>query len=467
MLEEMENQIIELIEKQEYDKAYDLIEDYFEEFGDTEFYYFSFSDVLISTEQYEETIDLMLEALNAGYENEFLYERLGDAYYGLEEYNKALEWYQKTNLNIDDPGMMHLIYMIGMCNYYLENYEEAVHYFEDVLLEEESDELYYNCALAYLMIKKTKRAVEYFEKVFQDKNIQLPICHALCLVGAFEEASMFFSRLSKTVQYHFDEWEAEYYEIEENYDIAIESMTRAIEKHPADRLKLQLALWLYDHKSKKEARKIMKEIIDNDVIRDDLVSDYISSHLDTLEFLKLSDNTQMKYLSKWEEHAHNDPYIYSLFLHYAIKNCLMDYQDYLIYDFMLDENIDFSIQTYLESLKISIHLNHDRFEEALELLENSYVVKNDLYYRQLMMCLYHLQRYQDVVDLYDYIMPGGKAALVLLDCFVQLQDFEGFNRVLDEMYYADVDSIEDIDLFYEALDSLYKDAKDQFLDESK
>lgn len=467
MLSELENQIIDLIDQHEYEDAYDLIQEYLDQFGDTEFYYFALSDVLLSMEQYEETVDLMLEALNSGYDNQLLYERLGDSYFGLDDFEHALEWYLKVDLGVDDPELIHIIYMIGMCYFHLENYEKAIHYFEDALLEDESDELYYNSAIAYLSVGNINRAKEYFEKVSHDENLLLPICRALCLVGAFADAQSFISRLSSYEQYYFDVCKAEYYEIEEEYDMAIQWMSEAIKKHPSDHLKLHLALLHDSNRSKKTAKLIMREIIDNDVITDDTVIGFVHSHLEALAYLDLSIRTQVKYLKKLEEYAHDDPHLYSLLLNYALDHDLKDYQDYLIYDFMVVEGESFSLRIYIDSLIVSVHIVHFRYEEALDLLEGKFFEKNDLYYHQLVLCLYNLQKYQEIIDLYDQIMPSGRAALMLMDCFVQLQDFEGFYRVLDDMYDVDVDSVEDIDIFYDAMDDLYQDIDDALFSETE
>lgn len=449
----LEKEIIALIDNEEFDATLELIDDYQSLYGKTEFYYFSLSDVYLGLNNYLDTIDLMKTAISDGIENDLVYERLGDAYYGIEDFDMAISWYSKCNLTKDNPNLLHTIYMMGLCHFYLDEHKNAINYFEDVLLESETEKAYFNCAISYLNIGKVDRAFDYFKRLTSNEALIKPMCMELINFGCFKEAEYFFDLLNEPL-YMLDVWKSNYYEIIEDFDKSIEYMEKAVAANPSDFLKTVLAI-LYDNNGQEEtSKKIYLEVLENDVIKDESVNDFVLSHITCLDSVEL-DKDKVKYLSKLEEYAENYPDVYAMILSYAVDNNLKDYQDHLLYELSTIDTEDIDQNIYLDYLYVGVHIAHERFDEALNILETMPCEKTAFFYKKKFICLYSLKRYHEAIDLYDKVMPDGKCALLLMDAFTVVDDPDGFTRVLEDMEKADVDQIEDADLFINVLNSLF------------
>ncbi|MFT3843923.1 MAG: CDC27 family protein [Lacibacter sp.] len=94
--------------------------------------------------------------------NESTFQQLANLYFNLGRYQDALGFVEKwEKLHRDKP--MH--YVAGICNYYLENYPQAIN---RLLYAAETDttnaNLYYTIGRSYLEMERYKQAIPYYQK---------------------------------------------------------------------------------------------------------------------------------------------------------------------------------------------------------------------------------------------------------------------------------------------------------------
>lgn len=447
---ELEELIIHLIDEDDFDSAFDYLEEYLTGYGANEFYYFSLSDIYLAHKDYENTIELMDSALEDGIENDLLYERYGDAFYGLQNYELALQWFLKCDLKDDNPNLLHTVYMIGLCYFLLEDYKDAIQYFEDVLLEIESQEAFYNCAVAYLYVNKPKRACEYFDKVFANPQLQKPICLELISHGCIEQGKSFFNRLGEPDEYLFNCWCSDFYASVSSYDISLKYLYNAYELRPSDSLKCQIADYHAMNNEEETSYRLYQEVLDSTVNFDASQFEFIYAKMNAMKHICDVD-MQLSYLKSFEVYAENDCSIYMALLNYSLDQKLFDYQDHLMFDCTFIEPTDQRLQEALNDLFVLVHFNHGRFQDALDLLSFMKYRQDSFYYRNLVIAHYNLEQYDQAVQYYDEVMPDGKFAIMMLDSFIKLEDEDGFDRVLEDMEDVNVNNIQD---FYDVLASI-------------
>jgi tetratricopeptide (TPR) repeat protein len=116
----------------------------------------------IETKNYRHAVDAYTRWYNLDPSNEATFQQLATLYFNLGRHKDALTFTEKwEKLHKDKP--MH--YIVGMSNYYLENYPQAIN---RLLYAAETDTanavLYYTIGRSYLEMERYKQAIPYYQK---------------------------------------------------------------------------------------------------------------------------------------------------------------------------------------------------------------------------------------------------------------------------------------------------------------
>ncbi|WP_196888292.1 tetratricopeptide repeat protein [Aureivirga sp. CE67] len=90
----------------------------------------------------------------------------GECYFGKKNYDKAKEFFHKSIENQkEDWADIHSFIYLGLCEYYLENYEKAIDEFQNVLQQNKNvPEAYFGLAKVYYRLGEKEKAEENIHK---------------------------------------------------------------------------------------------------------------------------------------------------------------------------------------------------------------------------------------------------------------------------------------------------------------
>lgn len=116
----------------------------------------------MESRNYRQAVDAYTRWNKLEPDNEATFQQLANLYFNLGRHQDALSYTEKwEKLHKDKP--MH--YIVGMCNYYLENYPQAIN---RLLYAAETDStnaiLYYTIGRSYIEIERYKQAIPYYQK---------------------------------------------------------------------------------------------------------------------------------------------------------------------------------------------------------------------------------------------------------------------------------------------------------------
>lgn len=456
---DLQNEILSALDVEDLPLLYDLLEDYESQFSYDSFYYLSYSDGLILLQDYEEILALMDEAMDYGFVNSLIYERKADAFYALSDYQSALDLYLKCDFEKDEQDSLHLLFMIGLCYKQLACYEEAIPFFEDILLEEESNiHTLLNCAFCYLEIGKNQRGCEYLDRVLcLDSSFLSDICEFLC---PFED-DLFFAYTNRIKDLDVkDEMICQHYFIKEDYAKAIPYWKGFTERHPYIH-NLDYLAQLYDlNHNLKEAQACYQSILAKNNMDDSFYS--IKAVLNAYHYLKRKDYSS--FVQKNWSLVESYPPIYLLFLDYLIK---MQDRIFLPRLFLLDCVSSFNDyqQKEYKRLRVSYYLLKDEYKEAIQYLLSFSPNELDHYYRSLVLAYFYQGDYQAVLDTYQNGMPNGLIAYMAYMSYISMGKF----KEADQLFLSFTSEIsqgieiEEADIFLHFVDDLLSNQKKEEL----
>lgn len=421
----LQNEISEALSQGDMENAFGLLDTYDNEFPRDLFFYLASSDALLFFSDFETIIALMEDAIEQGFDNAMIYERLGDAYFDLAMYQPALDNYLKCDLATPDKDTLHVSYSIANCYEELGDFNSAINYYEDVLLEyEDHIPSLLGCGICYLYAGKKERGIEYLDQcVALDKNTLENISFELI---EFDDKDVFLRYLNQMkdnpLYYRFA---SDHFYAKGENALALALFRKFAELKPFLHNKAHLAQ-LYDLNDKpEEAKKIYKAILRSE---DDseFLYDSIDAHLEAYLYLDSLD-----YLDYVSSHFEDCEAYTAIFL--RVFRFSMDVLDGFLMDtLMAMDHSDFTTaewDRYNEILAM-YYVGSEQFEEAVDLLNELDPDTVTGYYYLYISASFNLEDYQTVVDYYDRAEPNGFLAYMCYLSLVYLHRTAEGDRVL-------------------------------------
>lgn len=447
---DLQNQILSALDQEDLNLLYDLLQKYELYFDYDSFYYLSYSDGLILLEDYEEILALMDEALENGIVDSFIFERKGDALYALADYQEALTSYLNCDIDSDDLDSLHVLFMIGLSYKELGFFEEAIPFFEDILLEEESNTYtLFHCGLCYLETNQIERGREYLDRVVDfDDSFLYEIVENLIDFDS-ELFFHFLNRLSDIDDQ--EELSCRYYFMQGDYAQAISFWTAFTKRHPFLH-NIDYLAKIYDLNRDKERAEACYQRILQDQNSDD--SYYgISAVLNAYHYL--NDSSYSSYVQSNLASIEVYPPIYLLFLDFLVK---MQDQDFLPRLFFIDlvSRFDWHELGEYRSLRVTYLILMGHYQEAIDYLLSISPEEFDHYYRMLVIAYFYNADYEEVLAIYQKGMPNGLIASMAYMSYISLQRFDEADTFLIEFTneIKKGNSIEEIDVFLRYVNDL-------------
>ena len=428
--EEFQDTIIAALENNEWNKAYSLLMDYYDQFGSDYFYLISLSDVLLHREEYQDVIILLSEYED---KNDLLAnERLADAYLGLGFYEKALSKLESLP-NEDNPDLLHSFYLKGMAYYLLGQYENALDCFEDILLETEDRDTLCAAALAYGHIDEDKRALECLEKlsIYPEYLSQvLPEFLEMDEDDIFEQ-SIEYLKDSPSLYYHLL---ASLYFYRSWYDEALQAINKSLEQGKDIHslyLKMCILSELHDDK---QVQSIQKEILDTPFD----ISDFDDFFLvrSTLDKLYPALNAEKEhYIHLWMSQVKTVESYFDLgyylddHLYSDLLNELLNDMDVPTFYYMRDAN-------RYQDLTVDWYFMNRLYEEAYDYLVSITYRRDAGYYRNLALSCGFMGKWEKVLNYAKDAMPDGIAAVLGIQAATILKDDDSIQFFKDSMEKA-------------------------------
>lgn len=447
---DLQNQILSALDQEDLNLLYDLLQKYELYFDYDSFYYLSYSDGLILLEDYEEILALMDEALENGFVDSFIFERKGDALYALADYQGALSSYLNCDFDSDDLDSLHVLFMIALSYKELGFYEEAIPFFEDILLEEQSNTYtLFHCGLCYLETDQIERGREYLDRVVDlDDSFLYEIVSSLLDFGS-DLFFHFLNRLSDIDDQ--DELSCQHYFIQGDYAKALPFWIAFTKRHPFLH-NIDYLAHIYDFNSNKEKAEQCYQKILQDQNSDD--SYYgISSVLNAYHYL--NENSYSTYVKSHWALIEEYPSFYLIFLDFLVK---MQDQVFLPELFSIDLVSSFEayeLEQY-RSLRLTYFILIGQYQEAIDYLLSFSSEEFDHYYRMLVIAYFYQGDYEAVLEIYQKGMPNGLIASMAYMSYISLQRFDEADTFLIEFTneIKKGDSIEEIDVFLRYVNDL-------------
>ncbi len=192
----------------------------------------------IESRNYRQAVEAYTRWYRLEPNNEAIFQQLATLYFNLGRHKDALEFVEKwEKLHKDKP--MH--YIAGMCNYYLENYPQAIN---RLLYAAETDTtnagMYYTIGRSYLEMERYKQALPYYQKAvnIDPKNPRYPYEMAMVYYAVPDDKNaivMFEIAAQRGWAQNADFFESVAYCYMNlgNFDKSSEMLEKSLEKRPS------------------------------------------------------------------------------------------------------------------------------------------------------------------------------------------------------------------------------------------
>ena len=440
----LRRKIINLLDEKDVEGLFKAYDEYEKNFSVDLFYYLSYSDALLLLDDFESILNLMDEALEHGFDNSMVYERKADAFHGLHRYSDAIEWYLKCDVDSDSKDILHVLFMLGLCYKELHSYDQAITYFEDVLLDYEDyvPALVY-CGLCYVYTDNLRRGREYLDQsICLDCSVLSEICEGLM----DSNDSVFLPYLNQLKDDDLrEELATQHYCDNKNYSSALVYWESFTERHPFVHNKSYLAR-LYELNGQNHLSKVIYQSILDEKEEDSSLYYSIEAHLEAYRHL---DNHQyLNYVKNHWNLIQTIPNIYFVFFEFLIK---MHDKELVSDMFTLDIVSSFknSEKEHYTRMRASYYIMVREYLDAIHYLLSIKPEECSIYYKTLVTAYFYHGDYQNVLDIYEKGMPNGLIAYMVYMSMSRLGQEEQANDFLYAFCQKILDDepIEDIDVF--------------------
>jgi tetratricopeptide (TPR) repeat protein len=454
--------ILDYLQNEKYDEALDALEKYEISVGNDSFYYLASSDIYLKMEDYNQVLSLMYDAIEGGYDQPEIYERISDAYLALHQFEDAKVWLAKCDRSGTGAASLHILCLYGYCLYGLKEYKEAVNCFEDVLLETDDNVCCYLAGCCYVHLGNTKRAAQYFEKVWHYNNYIYDICRVLCNGHDLETLEHFLSYISGEA--HFKERIlGEFYQTEKQTDFAIEHFENAasLSNGPEDYSEL-IHLYLEKDTNSIQAYNNACKLLETPFDSNLTPEEDISMRLEALNLRKPGKEQSKTYLRAYLEAYSNNMEIYLMICDYALEHDLSYFAFDLLFNHSLQAMSSKEQDQQYNDLKVKCCLSLGRSELAYDLLMQQTQRTDRTYMTDMALACYDSKRYDKALEVAKQLMPDGLMAVVQLAIYDIKGNRDETFKVLDFMQRVilenedDLESIPNLTYFTRFLENLYQ-----------
>lgn len=451
----LQQEIIQLIENNNVEEAFYKIQQYQDEYGKDEFFYLAFSDILLFQGMFDQVILLITEAGNDGYENELFYERLADAYVGLERYEEAKKYLDMCSFDDDVQNSLHISFLYGQVYLNQKEYQKAISSFEDVLLEIDSDPIYYYAAIAYWKVKKYKRALEYFDRISGREEIVEGICDFFIEEKDEEHFLRYVEKIHGEEQKEY--YKSDFYLSVKDYEKAEQCLIGIVKKYNHAALYNQLLVVYQETKQIKKQRSVERKVLR--LLPDGTMDEesFVDMKLAALLNLKYTEATVAKYIDQMLEQSEQKNRV---FVKLASFLCSEDYYRSAFRFLYTNVPNNLSEEEYVFTTRLRIYVRLLRkefgcaYKEFQEYLKYKPLEK-DLEVDYATTCLY-LRHYEEALKTARLHPMDGRMAAICLYCYNMLGKTEEEFALLDQINH-DLDQgkeFKNIDYVIDALDLL-------------
>ena len=451
---ELQEQIVNFIENDEYENALECLDTYHRQYEKDDFYYLAYSDVLFAMGLYNDVIETMLECIDQGYEASIVYERLADAYIALFQFQEALHWLHQCDLETDSQEGLHNLFSLGHCYMQLEDYKQAVSYFEDVLLDSDSNQAKFNAAVCYWNIGKQKRAIEYFDDLVYNQYFMMQVCMFL---GKQEDYNLLLHYLSYIQDPFFVlVQKIEFFIYHKQYHDAIDLLNELLAENENAYLYVILgdtyrSLENFD-RAQLNYRKALHTANNFETEPEKIVDLYLYA----LENANYKPSSNREYVKKFLKQYPQDVNVYFQIVsfyfrmedYYAV-NHLMLHQEHPVFYNKEDEQKFFYYQ-----IESCFYVDH--FKQAYTLLKTYKQERHDkMFEKQYAIANFYTKRYEQCIHYAKKWLPDGMLATLCIYSLKELNREDEIQSVFDIMDEAieNQQLIDDIDVYLTTLEN--------------
>ena len=450
---ELQDTIVKYIENNQLQEALELLDIYQKEYNKDDFYYLAYSDVLFGMQLFNDVIETMHECIVSGYEASIVYERIADAYIALNDYNSALKWLEKCDLEIDSEEGLHNLFSLGVCYMHLKQYKKAVSYFEDVLLDSQSDKAKMNAAICYWKLNKRKRAIEYFDELSHNKENILPIC---LFLGKQDDLELLDKYLAFIPDPSFSSIQKlEFYIYNKKFHKAINLLHELIEEDPNVYLYCVLADTYLEIENYKKAEEYYRKAVNTENIYEKEPGKIIGLYLYALERSQYAVSTCRKFVKTYLKTYPEDVDVY-----FACVSFYFNTKDYLALNHLLCQqshpifyNIEDEYRFLYYQVESCFYAEH--YKQALKILtphlENR---KDKVFEKQYAIACFYNQKYELCLQYALKWMPDGMLAALCVCIYDEAgleQENQRIHSIMEKAVEAN-EQIEDLDIYLSLLE---------------
>ena len=450
---ELQETIVNYIENDQLEEALELLDTYQKEYKKDDFYYLAYSDVLFGMQLFYDVIDTMHQCIHAGYEASIVYERIADAYIALNDYNSALQWLEKCDLEIDSEEGLHNLFSLGVCYMHLKQYKKAVSYFEDVLLDSQSDKAKMNAAICYWKLNKRKRAIEYFDELSQNRENILPIC---LFLGKQDDLELLDKYLAFIPDPSFTSIQKlEFYIYNKKFTEAIDLLHELIEEDPNVYLYCVLADTYLEIEEYKKAEEYYRKAVNTDNIYEKEPSKIVGLYLYALERTQYAVSTCRKFVKTYLKTYPEDVDVY-----FACVAFYFNTKDFLALNHLLCQqshpifyNIEDEYRFLYYQVESCFYAEH--YKQALKLLTPYLDQRKDkVFEKQYAIACFYNQKYEKCLKYALKWMPDGMLAALCIYIYEEAgmeAEKEKIRSIMENAVEAN-ERIEDLDIYLSILE---------------
>lgn len=426
--DEFEDFIIEKIDDEEFEDAGNLLDEYKERYSETYFYFLASSDLYMAMHVYDEVIYYMERALEEGYDDIYIYERMGDSYFQLGEYEEAIDNFTQCGIDIDSPYMLRIRFMIGMCYERLKEYEKAIPYFEDVLLEDEnSSEVKLECGICYLYDGNTERGFEYLDSLCVNRD------RIYDVINAFEDDVPFIwiEHFAKRFEERDDEYYvlSNYYENKEEYEKCLPYADKMIQLDP-NRFHFALKAYYYAYLDDFDHVVEYYDKAMNAYRNKDILDHYeIEAMIEIFNYLQLPRYVQNDYFKEFYSVLKTNDRVY-----FDLSFQAIDTRNKTLANRLMKVH-EYDDDPRMCEFKIKYYLVFELYEEGLAYLKSIDEFLYPGYLDAWIVFNYYMENYEDVIEYKEEAMENGVSAFLTYMSFGLLKREEDAQEYLKEFHH--------------------------------
>lgn len=449
---ELENLIVDYLDQNQLDEAFEQLEIYENTYGSDYFFYMALSDALMQSELYEDVLDVMDDAIESGFQDTFVTERKADAYFALEDFKAALNYYNQCDIQSDNDDMLHVRMMIGLCYKNLMEYSEAVNYFEDVLLEVQEDtSSLYQAGVCYFYLGQTERGYEYLDKycMYEPEGPQ-----ALCELLMDEDLENVLVHYASQIEEPLMQYDTlfSYYQFREDYEQALPYILKLVELDPNIENKLDLALTYDELDQHERAVPLFREIAEMPDEPENMFASMMD-HLLAFKGLAPDSDLYSTYISE-----HIDLICENVFMYVSVLRFLLEIGDFQmaskIHELELDPSAIDEDDSLYQYYQILYYLQTQQFEKGIAYIQMLDYQEYDFLDQFLITFYFYTENYEKVLEIYPDAMPDGIVAHMAFVSYVMLgKEKEAFDFILEfAEYLKEYPDTPNAELFIQIMD---------------